>query len=310
MKFLFHINFLLLIICGAGIDSFEQDIEIFHCMVSLSKNQEEIMKEYHIKPAALIDGRYIDPTASNQFDSVSFKTGIANFFRSFKDSGLGIIDWEGKSFDNLCFHPANSPSFQNSLETFRMVLDVAKRFRPNVKWGIYNFPYCSYWHRDNPEWRNQGAILKPLLEEMDILMLSLYDYYKDGAKFTDDKTYVMENTKMALEIASRLGKPLFVFVWQRYHESNPDIGLRLIPKKEFTRHIENLLYTKFDSLHISGLVWFDAQRYFYKTNPSIIKHDIKYLRTRESNLEEFSLKVYGNLLRSTVNDFEKYKQGY
>lgn len=295
---------ILVVVIGASTNAQTNNtgnIELYHCMGELPPQQKQLMIQYNFKAAPLIDGRYIDPTGSDVFDSVSFRQGIEKHFPGVADTGIGIIDWETKTFDSLCYQPANSKAFKRSISRFTEILDIAKRLRPNVRWGIYNVPYYSYWKRADQTWKNQGEILKPLLAKTDILMISLYDFYKDGTQYTDDKAFVQENMRMALQVAQELGKPLFVFIWQRYHNSNPDNGLELIPQQEFVLHIDNILQTTFKDQHVAGLIWFDAQDYFYKTKPAIINADLKSLRTTEEKLRDLSIKTYASLIKKSVD---------
>ncbi len=276
----------------------QRKIELYHCMGVLPPLQQKAMGANNIKQAPLIDGRFIDPTNKDIFDSVSFKNGIIENFPNASDTGVGIIDWETASFDNLLFKPANSSQLQQSIDLFSKILTLAKELRPKVRWGIYNLPYYSYWQRDNKLWLEQGNLLKPLLEKTDLLMISLYDFYKDGSPSTDDKAYIQDNVKMSLQIAELLKKPLFVFIWQRYHASNPHIGLQLIPQKEFVLHIDNILQTEYHGLYVNGLIWFDAQNWFYKVKASIAKTDMKILGVAEQNTKDAAIQVYG----ATINE--------
>jgi hypothetical protein len=114
-------------------------------------------------------------------------------------------------------------------------LTVLRWFRSGVAGlavGYYgNPPIRDYWRSiagdgsaEYRSWQQENDILQPIANEADALYPSLYTFYpdKDGwVKYA--KAQVME--------ARRYGgnKPVYVFLWPQYHESNRLLGLNYVP---------------------------------------------------------------------------------
>ncbi|NJK52372.1 MAG: hypothetical protein HC936_05265 [Leptolyngbyaceae cyanobacterium SU_3_3] len=91
---------------------------------------------------------------------------------------------------------------------------------PSLKLGIYSIPPIrNYWTpvRNLPggrsSWRTANRFLKPIADASDFLTPSLYTFYEDIPGWV---TYASAN----IEEAQQFGKPVYPFLWCRYHSSN------------------------------------------------------------------------------------------
>jgi hypothetical protein len=217
---------------------------------------------------ALIDGRHIDPNGDGELDSAFLVESIQTLYPVHPQFDIGILDWEGQAFQDLQLCSTTDSCFQSAKGQFFRLLRIAKATRPKIKWGIYFLPFTYYWNRDSLLDRNKQ--IESLLAACDVLMPSLYDFYPDGTRFTDNEAYYKQNLRSVLAIGHRLKKPVYVFVWHRWHDSNPDKGLELIPIPEFKQHMRWITNAKYRSTKVKGLIWFSSDMYFYQVKPSLV----------------------------------------
>jgi len=276
-----------------------QNIQLFHCMVDLQKPQQEVMNQFGIKEAILLDGRYIDPNKTGKIDSLSLVKAINQYFPRKNDTGLGLLDLEDENYEALKSGKVKNISLEVGLEQMLRMVNIAKKERPNVEWSVYNIPYSTYYDKTE-NWLLQAEKLKKLLETVDVLTPALYDFYPDTTRFTDDRTYIIDNLKIALEAAKQYNKPVMPYIWHRWHDGNPKDGLKLIDAAEFKKHISLICKTNVDGVQVSGLIWFGAQSYFHKVKPELIDFDLKKVGGNKSQIKETILKRYAKLLTEVI----------
>lgn len=243
--------------------------KLYTCMPDVSGQALKIFKKDKVPFIALIDGRHIDPTNQQIIDTALLIQSIKTLYPLNKKFDIGILDWEGEAFKHLQECEATDTCFIQALAQFKQILQIAKRIRPNIKWGIYFLPFTYYWNRDSL--LNRDSKIESLLSACDVLMPSLYDFYPDGTKFTDNESYFKQNLRRILAVGHRLKKPVYVFVWHRWHDSNPEKGLELIPIPEFKKHMRWVTNARYQSTKVKGLIWFSSDLYFYQIKPSVLK---------------------------------------
>src|SRR5204863_325583 len=77
----------------------------------------------------------------------------------------------------------------------------------------------------------------------------------------DDHAYVKESVALALEMAS--GKPVYPYMWPRFHNSNHVLGYHLIPEAEFKSHVAMIFKATYNGARAAGVVWWGADQYYY-----------------------------------------------
>ncbi|WP_207495318.1 hypothetical protein [Aridibaculum aurantiacum] len=228
-----------------------------------------MLKKDNVSIVPLIDGRYIDPDGDEIVDSAALVDGITKSFPGVKAKGIGILDWEGKTFDQLKECPVGSVCFNAAIEKFLTVLRIAKATRPNVRWGFYYIPFTFYWQKDLREPVNNKLI--KLLKQCDILLPSLYDFYPDRNIHQQNENYHKNNMEVVMKLAHQLKKPVYVFIWHRWHNSNAEEGLQAIPTEEFQQHLGWIVNSGYKGKKPNGVIWFSAEKYYYQQKPSAFK---------------------------------------
>lgn len=130
--------------------------------------------------------------------------------------------------------PLDSASNQvgASLSKYMTVLQWFKDAAPGLAVGYYGAPPLrDYWKSlkspTSTEWASfarENDALRPLAGAVDLLFPSLYTFYTDRGGWV---RYAYAQIAEARRYAN--GKPVYVFLWPQYHESNPSLKGAYLP---------------------------------------------------------------------------------
>jgi hypothetical protein len=184
-----------------------------------------------------------------------------------KYNGLIVLDWEGEKMKDIIDGVSlDTKAYKSATNKFIQAYDYIKLIRPKATVGYYGFPVRSYWKRDD-EWSRKNIKLVPFLSHFDALFPSVYDFYQTTDKNRkDEKSYFKGNIESALEIGKICSKNVYPFIWHRYHNSNAEQGLKLIPFPEFEEQISEIVTADVDGQKIKGIIWWSSERYFYNVS--------------------------------------------
>jgi hypothetical protein len=129
-------------------------------------------------------------------------------------------------------------------ETMRKIIQIMTWMRsevPKLELGVYGFPPLrEYWTpvrakslRELNTWRSLNEFLRPLADEADFITPSLYTFYEDVPGWI---TYASAN----IIEAQRFGKPVFPFLWPRYHLSNAKLKVDFIPGRFWATQLQTV----------------------------------------------------------------------
>jgi hypothetical protein len=97
-----------------------------------------------------------------------------------------------------------------------------------------------------------------------VLFPSCYDTNKSNESPqhspAEDLEVNRDCVKMALRYAS--GKPVYCYIWPRWHDSNAQWGFKLIHEPEFKEHVKSCFQTSWNGDRADGIVWWGADRYY------------------------------------------------
>lgn len=226
---------------------------------------EDFIKTEGITKVAYVnDGQFLGTTPFS-FNPELLTQEIERAVPNPEVASVVFIDLESPYLDYLMNEDVQSDSFQKSLQLFMEVIRLAKKMRPNTKWGFYGLPFTTYWNR-TPDFYQKITKIEPLLQECDILFPSLYIFYEDSDKnyYLENKKYAIENTQQIIKISKRLKKSAYVFVWHRYHPSNEKKGNTLLPEKVYLTHIKRIINATFEGRKIDGIVWWGSDNYSFR----------------------------------------------
>lgn len=135
----------------------------------------------------------------------------------------------------------DSDQVRNSLSQYITVLRWFKEMAPGLSVGYYGTPPLrDYWRAINSptskEWQslsNDNDGLQPLVDVVDALFPSLYTFYADQGAWV---RYAYGQIAQARRIAN--GKPVYVFLWPQYHDSNRTLAGTYVPSNYWRLELE------------------------------------------------------------------------
>ncbi len=241
------------------------------CMSDLSpKTMQQLRTEGLGFARTLNSGNNIVQIGQFAVDSVKMVRSIETIFPLGSPFKIGILDWE-EGVGAIVENHADAAATQNIIAEYLKALRIAKQMRPNILWGIYSLPATRFWNRDK-NWYAKIKILDKVLAAVDVFCPSLYGYYPNMK--AENAAYVQENMQYALRLGAEYQKPVYVFVWHRWHDSNPTEGLKIMPWDEMAVFIETIAQTKVNGAGAAGCIWWGEDHYFYNTAPKNIRREV------------------------------------
>ncbi|MFA7229985.1 MAG: hypothetical protein WC071_01820 [Victivallaceae bacterium] len=151
---------------------------------------------------------------------------------------------------------ASNKTVNASMNKMIHIISESKKVNPNVKYGYYScVPLRDYWVTvgNNPEkmkeWQQANDYLKPLVESVDVLCPSLYAFYNNRDGWVK---YARANIAEAKRLAN--GKPVYVYLWPKYHNSNKKDGKKFIEGDFWKLQLETVYNSGVDGI----IIWDSA----------------------------------------------------
>jgi hypothetical protein len=162
---------------------------------------------------------------------------------------------------------------QKSIDVLIEAVTSAKSVAPAAKFGYYSLiPNRDFFRAIQGKnsakyhaWQAENDRLKAVATVVDFTCPSLYTFYDDVPSW---KTFAIEQIDEARRLAP--GKPVFPFVWPRFHESNKKLANAYIPAGFWTAQLA-LVKAKADGLVLwggyqenwnEGAAWWSATKNF------------------------------------------------
>ena len=194
------------------------------------------LSAYGIRPITLAYAGNFGPDWNKQTDRLPELPAVQAVAREAQQKGhvvvLDIEHW-----------PLNgSPdSVRDSLTKYMTVLDWFRAAAPGLSVGYYGAPPVrNYWgavedtsNQERQSWMEENDQLRSLAGAVDVLFPSLYTLYPDQAGW---KKYAIAQIEEARRYGG--GKPVYVFLWPQYHESNLTLGGRYLPADYWLLELE------------------------------------------------------------------------
>jgi sugar phosphate isomerase/epimerase len=180
-------------------------------------------------PIAWIGALWRPGVSTETVDEVQVRT---EFERLRNSSGFYYLDIE-----NWPLLSVSVATRQQNIEKLARVIDLARRTAPNAHLGFYGLlPGITYWplfrhDAEYREWLEVNRALDPLAGHVDAVFPSLYTYYDDLEGW---KNYA----RQTLTEARRYGKPVYVFLWPQFHDSNPTLRGQEVPRAFWLAELE------------------------------------------------------------------------
>jgi len=266
-----------LLLYGIFIDA-QQKQQVFFCSEIYNPTQQEFVKVNNIKNFYIIYQDYIIDKHLN-LDKEKLQKEISRQIPNSNMSGYAALDIEAESILIMLKEKKVSISEYNRiLNNHINIIRYAKSLRPNIKWTFYgynltSYPYVTFEHENNV---TVGTY--PLLKELDFLAPSMYlQDKKTSLKLDRIKTFVSSNLSLSLKLGEKFNKPVYPFVWNRYH--NAESENTLIDPIDFQWYVNNILNFSFNKRKVDGIVFWNAETYTFETNKNInVRKEFKSIK--------------------------------
>lgn len=208
----------------------QEDIFAFSVFDGTLYKKKPDLTEYGLKSINIIYGGSLWNTGENKenlpSDSKIQKLAI-EFTAKNTVTVLDVEHWE------VSLNRSKGKEVEN-LNKYIALFEKFKKSAPYIKAGFYGVPPIrDYWRAIMPpeskqyiEWQKENEFLRHFAEKVDIIYPSLYTFYKDQDGW---KKYAKANISEAKRISN--GKPIYVFLWPQYHDSNKILKGQYIEKE-------------------------------------------------------------------------------
>jgi hypothetical protein len=191
---------------------------------------------YGISPITVVYAQQFGPQWFKQIDLLPSSESVASVAHEAKLKGHPVVvdieHWPLKGSPDIV---------QDSLRKYMTVLQWFRGIAPGTSPGYYGAPPIrDYWRAikngATPEyrsWQDENDKIRLLADAVDIFYPSLYTFYPDREGW---KKYAIAQIEEARRYGS--GKPVYVFLWPQYHDSNRILGGRYLPEDYWQLELE------------------------------------------------------------------------
>jgi hypothetical protein len=216
-----------------------------------------------------------------------------------KTTGLSILDLEHPWTSRIM--AAGESVYQSQLGQYERAMELWNKHLPNATNGLYMIPTRSYWQMDNHWLCRNITVVHELMKRpscaMQAMFIPVYDFYSGNEKMDADRhgKYVIT----ARMLANHYNVPLYLYVMQRYHNSND-----LIPRDEYMNLLSNMLMKAgYDQMQETGVIMFPT--WWERTYPqahmaSFCDNTLTAFKKADSALRQLDSLGYG-LVATTVD---------
>jgi hypothetical protein len=178
------------------------------------------LSKYGLKPITIIESQLWDnPQMKDYLPNKTRVPALAE--HAMAAGGIAILDIEHWPMKG------DHAVVSESLSRYSTVLQWFHQALPGLKVGYYGVPPIrDYWRavkgptaKEYLAWQAENDALQSLASEVDILFPSLYTFYPEREGWVD---YAIAQIREARRYGN--GKPVYVFLWPAYHESNALLG--------------------------------------------------------------------------------------
>jgi hypothetical protein len=191
---------------------------------------------YGIRPITIAYAGKFGPDWYKQADRLPDLQAVQTIAREAQQKGYAVVldieHWPLKGSPDLV---------RDSLTKYLTVLKWFQEAAPGLSVGYYGAPPIrDYWRaikdqssQERKSLMGENDQIRPLAAAVNVLFPSLYTFYPDQAGW---KTYAIAQIEEARRYGS--GKPIYVFLWPQYHDSNRTLGGQYLPADYWLLELE------------------------------------------------------------------------
>jgi hypothetical protein len=216
--------------------------------------QDNFVTRNNLQKSYVIYQNFFIPDGSSGFSKELMEKSLDHIIPDKNQSGYAALDWEGAPYNILHgTQKASEQEYNAVLNAFIATIRYAKQLRPNIKWSFYGMPTMPYmqYKEGNDQW---AAKLMPLLRNLDFFDPSLYlQNANETLSDTDTKYYAASYLRYSLELAVKMNKPIFPFVWNRFSDNS------MISYTKFTGTLKAILSMQYQNQKVNGVIWWNCE---------------------------------------------------
>ena len=280
-----------------------QKITKMQIMVTSDNNSAPFnvfLKKNNIQKVGFVgDGQFLDPKIKFALNQKMLDQEILRVYPNQAEEGIAYIDLESPYLEYLMNSETNSLEFKKSKKLFLDVLTYVKKARPKVKWGFYNIPFTTYWGKTT-SFYDKDERVSEIIKNSDVLFPSIYIFYNKVNFILENEDYIKENTQQIIRIGEKYNKKVYPLVMSRYHPSSGNIAYETINETDFRFYLSTIKNTKYKEKSVDGIMYWNADAYFYKTNENKVVAEVQKSRMPFNTF-------YDNYLINTLSIFLEIK---
>lgn len=260
----------------------------------------EFLKNSKIRKVGFVgDGQFLDPKTKFTFSPARLDQELKRAYPNINETGIAYIDLESPYLEYLMNSETTSLEFKKSKKLFLDVLTYVKKARPKVKWGFYNIPFTTYWGKTT-SFYDKDERVSEIIKNSDVLFPSIYIFYNKVNFILENEDYIKENTQQIIRIGEKYNKKVYPLVMSRYHPSSGNIAYETINETDFRFYLSTIKNTKYKEKSVDGIMYWNADAYFYKTNENKVVAEVQKSRMPFNTF-------YDNYLINTLSIFLEIK---
>jgi len=275
----------ILILLAINLNCYAQQ-SVYFCPEFNNKEQAEFLLKNNVPLVTIIYQDQIISDKTGKLDRNNLYKAINKLIPDKNATGIGVLDWEGKQL-LIMLNEINftDNEYLTTIYNYTEAINYAKLLRPKMKWGLYNYNTSSY---PKVKLRNRKIVEKtiPLLKELDFLAPSMYLQDKRSTKNQKMiEEFVDSNISFSIELGLNLKKPVYVFVWNRYH--NVKAINDLIEEKNFSWYVDRIMNFTYNNKKIDGIIWWNCENYLLKTKANFAIKEYKHINNQSDLLQRY-----------------------
>lgn len=268
---------------------FSQQQKLLVAMDDLSAGAVSKIKSQGVGDVKVVYGDFIHSTNSNILNEKTLRQEIIRLFPDVKTKGYGMLDWEGPVFNKITGLENSDLNFNDSLNEFLKTIRLAKKLRPNVKWGFFDIPLRREFFDSENKWKTQIHNVEKILLNSDVLYTAFYK---------QSPTYNFSSSNLAtfLELSNKYKLELLPVVWNRYDTPNKKYRHQLIAETQFRKMVTDIFNYQYKGRRVNHIVWWGRDSWFYKAYKTTV-NEAKTFEEYDKKYNERVLRVINNIGR-------------
>jgi hypothetical protein len=277
--------------------------KIFFSSVKNNKAHAKLLAETKMDSMIIFYQNEIVLNDALKFDTKTFAESIKNRIPKINQKGYAVLDWEGNANQILYGIKNVSDKEYNSVRNnYIQTIQYAKKLRPNIKWGFYNYPFLDFGKVSKGHDAFVRKKIMPILKNVDFLAPSIYILVDDRTETSDTfaYSYAQSNAEYAIKLGAELNKPVFPFIWHRYGSPNKSYGL--IEFSYFENFIKSISDANYLGKKIDGIIWWECEDYVFNSRKTYKNVEKEYgnINNKENHIETIYRNYY-KIINTNLN---------